>query len=340
MDFREKTILFVSASFFGYERAIIARLKQLGASVDYFDERPSNSVVIKGIIRVNRKFHQRTIAEYYRKISRQITSKNYDYFLLIKGESVPLEFLKEFIRNHPDTERIFYTYDAVAEYPRFQQLFPYFHRNITFEPSDARQYGLEFRPLFFIDEYRLLQKKQPQDLDIVFVGSAHTDRFLIGEKAKKQARHLSLKTFFYYYSPSKFAFRMKQIFDKSFKYFDVKSISFNKLSHEEILDLYSRAKAVLDINKPFQFGLTMRTFEVLASQTKLITTNPEIIKYPFYHADNVLIISRTSPEFPKSFFTVPFARMDEGILSKMTLDSWLEAVFSANQKEFWHCCVQ
>ena len=57
----------------------------------------------------------------------------------------------------------------------------------------------------------------------------------------------------------------KKIFDQNFKRFDLDKLSFDKLTHEQISDIYSNSFAVLDINKPFQLGLSMRTFDTLAS---------------------------------------------------------------------------
>lgn len=222
---------------------------------------------------------------------------------------------------------IFYLYDSVKEYPRFLDLLPYFDKKITFEPSDAKKYKLQFRPLFFIDDYISESKKENLKYDLVFIGSAHTDRFLVGEKVEEKAKKLGLKTFMYYFAPSKTALKLRQIFDKNLQKISLKKVNFKKLTHLEISKIYSETKAVLDLNKPFQFGLTMRTFETLASKKKLVTTNPEIKNYPFYHSQNILVIDRNSVELDLSFFQSEFRKIDEQDLYKMSLASWLEDVF-------------
>jgi len=339
MSFSGKRILFISASFFSYEKAIIQLLEKLGASVDFFDERPSNSVFSKGIIRVNRKFYQQKINQYYQSISEKTTGEKYDFFLLIKGESVPEKFLENFKNQHSETQMIFYLYDSVKEYPRFLDLLPYFDKKITFEPSDAKKYQLQFRPLFFIDDYVSESKKENLKYDLVFIGSAHTDRFLVGEKVEEKARILGFKTLMYYFAPSKTALKLRQIFDKNLQKINLKKVTFKNLTHLEISKIYSETKAVLDINKPFQFGLTMRTFETLASEKKLITTNPEIKNYPFYHPQNILVIDRNSVELEPSFFQSEFQKIDEEDLYKMSLTSWLQEVFLLNDDSYWKKCL-
>lgn len=335
MNFNKKKILFLSANFFGYEIAIENRLRELGAEVDFFNERPSDSVLTKGMIRVRSQLYQKKINRYYEKIWKQIAGLQYDYLLLIKGESIPLSFLEKFAAANPQTQKIFYSYDAVKEYPKFQKLYPFFNLNFTFEPCDAKEYHLHFRPLFFLNDYGFTGEAGKPKYDIVFIGTAHTDRYLIGEKIKELSDMLNLKTFFYYYAPGKVAFVLKKIFDKHLMSFDMKRLSFKKLKHSEIAALYADSFAVLDINKPFQNGLTMRTFEALASGKKILTTNSDIQNYPFYLTENIQILNRNHLEIDKEFFNTPFRKIDEGLLEKMSLDSWLHCVFFQHQDEYW-----
>lgn len=335
MNLQGKKILLLSANFFDYEKAIVNRLKEFSAEVDFYNERPSNSVFTKGIIRVKSSLYQTRIEKYYQKISHQTKNKNYDFFLLIKGETIPFSFLKEFRERNPAAKMIFYSYDAVIEYPKFSKLYSYFDLNFTFEPQDALKYQLHFRPLFFLNNYENLQEGKTRKYDVVFIGSAHTDRYLIGEKVREQCSKLSLKTFFYYYAPGKFTFILKKIFDKNLQKFELSKLSFKQLSHSEINDIYKDSFAVLDINKPFQNGLTMRTFEALASGKKLITTNVDVANYPFYHPENVLLLDRKKIDLDSQFFQTPFKKIEATILQKMSLDSWLECLFIENQDEFW-----
>ena len=335
MNLEGKKILFFSASFFGYEKAIVNRLQELGAEVDFFNERPSDSVLTKGIIRVANHLYQMKIQKYYGNIFQKTEDKNYDFFLLIKGESIIFSFLEKFKKVHPETKMIFYSYDALREYPKFLKLYPYFDQNFTFEPKDAKKFDLHFRPLFFLNNYRNSQKNNSPKYDLVFIGSAHTDRYLIGEKIRKVCERKNLKTFFYYYAPSKISFTLKKIFDNNLEKFDIKKLSFKKLKHYEIESFYTDAHAVLDINKPFQEGLSMRTFESLAAGNKLITTNPDIKNYPFYNNENILILNRKNLEIDAYFFKKDFDEIDKEILEMMTLDSWLECLFVENQDNYW-----
>lgn len=335
MNLKDQDILFISANFFGYEKEISQRLRQLGSVVDFYNERPSDSLLSKGIIRVNGRLLKNKINAYYQKILEETKTKNYDYFLLIKGEAIPFFFLEQFRAYHSKTKMIYYSYDAVLEYPKFLKLFPYFDENFTFEPQDALHYKLHFRPLFFLDSYQNSELKTEVKYDLAFIGSAHTDRYVIGEEIHHICQRNKLKTYFYYFAPSKHTFLLKKLFDKNLKKFDLKKLSFKKLDHVEIAQIYAASHAVLDLNKPFQAGLTMRTFESLAAGKKLITTNADVKNYPFYNRENILIIDRSNITLNSQFFESDFKKMDEEQVNMMSLDSWIECLFFKHQDDYW-----
>ncbi|MBB4807781.1 hypothetical protein HNP38_003097 [Chryseobacterium defluvii] len=332
---KDKKILFLSVSFFKYERAIAKRLTEWGAEVDFYDERPSNSNFSKGIIRFNKKLYQLQIHTYYKRILKEIQHRKYDYFLLIKGEAIPVFFLEEIKRNNPRMEMIHYNFDPLTEYPGLVANLKYFDKKFTFERSDAHTYHLHFRPLFYLEEYKDRGEVTSFEYDMVFIGSAHTDRYVVGEKVKAVADQLHLKCFFYYYAMGRAAFRLKKLIDKNLKQFDLRKVSFKKLSHQEIIAYYGKSKSVLDINKPFQEGLTIRTFEVLAAGRKLVTTNADIKNYPFYNPDNILIIDRENVSLKPDFFTTEFTKPDEKTLYMMSLDSFIECLFVEDQDQYW-----
>lgn len=335
MNFVGKKILLVSVSFFGYEKAIYDKLIQKGAIVDFYDDRPSNSLWVKALIRLNKKLLRWFIDRYYRSILNTIQYNTYDYLLVIKGEAIPKVFLEKIRIQNPNIIIIGYTFDSVEEHPYFKQLIPYFDRTFTFDKTDAQYLNINFRPLFCIDEYYQKSQNIESSLDLVFIGSAHTDRYIVGQRVQQVIRQLNLKSFFYYYGHSQWVFGLRKFFDVHYRIFRLKDLSFHSLSHQEIMKYYQNTKAVLDINKPYQNGLTMRTFEVLAFGKKLITTNANIKNYPFYDERNILIIDRECPILNEDFFRIPFSQIDEKILYEMSLDAWLNDLFAeANGKKY------
>jgi repressor of nif and glnA expression len=96
MSFKNKNILFISVKTFDYEKFIVQKLEELGAKVTFFDERPRNTVLVKGLIRIKKDLYSRQIENYYNKILNKIKDFQFDYLFVIKGEVIPNFFLLNF----------------------------------------------------------------------------------------------------------------------------------------------------------------------------------------------------------------------------------------------------
>lgn len=325
-----KKILFISVSFFSYEKIIKNKLEERGANVDFYDERPSNSIFVKGLLRIKRDAYKVQIKKYYDKILDEIKGKTYDYFFLIKGEVIPLYFIKMVKQRNPGIILIYYNYDSFLNNPNALDFLPLFDHNFTFDTEDAERYNLNFRPLFYSDDYkriRLESKNVEKEYDIAFIGTAHSDRYLISEEVSEQAQKIGLKHFAYYYCQAKSVFLYKSLFDKSFKKFIYKKLSFKSLTHSQIIDIYSKCDYILDINHPSQKGLTMRTFETLGAGKKLITTNTDIKNYKIFDSGNILVIDRNNLKLDPEFFKAKYVNLDESTLYDMSIEGWIDNMF-------------
>ena len=67
----------------------------------------------------------------------------------------------------------------------------------------------------------------------------------------------------------------------------------------------------------------MRTFEVLASGKKLITTNASITDEPFFDPQRIRVIDRKNPYIPTSFVNAVIPAMSEDFLNRYDLRSWV-----------------
>ncbi|QXU41681.1 hypothetical protein [Pedobacter sp. D749] len=333
--FKNKSILILSVKFFNYENLIKDELSLMGAKVDLFDERPSNSFYSKAVIRLKKSFYQRKIDQYYRDIIRKVKVNKYDFFLLIKGEVVPIFFLEFLKSNNPGLVFIYYTYDSFKNNPNGLNILSHFERKFTFDRMDAVEHGLSFRPLFFASDYADVKGNNDLlDYDIAFIGTAHSDRYTLSQAIEKLVKSIGLKMFNFYYSPSKILFYFRKLTDKNFRKFDREKISFGSLSHKQIIAVYRKSKAILDINHPGQNGLTMRTFETLGMGKKLITTNKDIKNYPFFSSNNILIIDRDIPNLHIEFFKNDFEKIDQEIYFLMSLRGWLKELFE-QESNIW-----
>lgn len=329
-----KRILFMSIKFFNYENLIKQELEALGASVDWYDERPSNTLFTKAMIRIRKSLVKHSIEKYFHSLMADTQNKKYDYFLLIKGETTPKFFLEYLRKANPDIKLIFYTWDSFVNNSAGQAIIKEFDATFSFDNDDAKKYGMKFRPLFFSRDYERINYEDAKEskldnkiYDLSFIGTAHSDRYTIAEKVRLVCLEQQLLVYIYYYSASKLFFYLKKVFNNEFRVFDKNKISFISLSHSQIIDIFTKSKAILDINHPNQKGLTMRTFEALGASRKLVTTNSEILNYPFYNPVNVLIIDRNTPKINTDFFVIPFSPISPKVYEAMSLRGWCLEIF-------------
>lgn len=322
---------------FNIEKEIKNKLEENGALVTYFDERPSNSNFAKGIIRLRRAVYQKKIDRYYDQILKNVETEKFDFLFVNRGEVITANFLKRFKEIQPQCEMIFFTWDSFTNHAHPTTILNYFHKRFTFDLEDAEKYQIGFRPLFYLDPYKEIRGKNTSnfEFDLLFLGTAHSDRYLISSQIKEWCSKNNLKMFTYYYMHSKAVFLFQKMFDKSFKKFDYKKLSFKSLKTAEIIELYKNSKVILDINHPGQKGLTMRTFEAIGAGKKMITTNAEIKKYPFYSPKIFYVIDRNEIHLSKEFFTEASTELSEEMYYRCSIEGWLSDLFLKSESSDW-----
>lgn len=331
-----KRILFFSVQTFNLEKEIVLKLKELGAYVRYFDERPSNGILVKGIIRIKKELYQKRIDKYYQSILKELENEKFDFLFVNKGEVVPAFFLEAFSKLHPECLKVFYTWDSFANNKHPEKIIEYFDRKYSFDSEDAIKYNLNFRPLFFLDSYKKIYKSDTKKIyDLVFLGTAHSDRYKISNEVNNWCNTKGLNTFFYYYLPGKIVYYLKRKFDKTFQQFDVKKLSFKSLTTNDILNYYDQSNLILDINHPLQKGLTLRVFEAIGAGKKIITTNKHIKKYSFYNPNNIYIIDREHIVLNDAFFKNEYQDISADLYQRASIEGWLNCLFFEKEPDIW-----
>lgn len=334
---KNKNILFFSVQTFNLEKEIIKKLEEFGASVDYYDERPSNNNFVKGIIRLKRSVYQHRIDKYYGRILKKVSQKKYDFLFVNRGEVITEFFLKNFKITQPECILIFYTWDSFTNHAHPVSILKYFDKKFTFDSDDAVKYNICFRPLFYLDAYKEISATKHEKLkyDLLFLGTAHSDRYRISNVVVNWCCKNELTSFCYYYMHGKIVYYYKKIFDKTFEEFDFKKLSFKSLTTNDIKTLYTQSNVILDINHPGQKGLTMRTFESIGAQKKMITTNSEIKRYSFYNPKNIFVIDRDDIKLDKTFFESRYEPLDIDFYECASIDGWLKCLFIKNEPNVW-----
>ena len=320
-----KNILFICRKYFGYEKEIISTLEILGANVDHLIDVPFDSTLLKAIIRVIPNIANNRAASIYKKQLRNLGINNYDFIFIIIGETISERFLNSLKKNNPDAKLILFIWDSIKNNRRnLVPKFKIYDKVLSFQKEDAKKYNILFSPLFFITSFSAIERQIPEDFefDLSFFGTAHADRPKIVQNLIQNLPSI-VKFHSYLFLHSRWLFRLYKLIYSP--YFGIKeeNINYQRVTKDYIAEVYSKSKAVLDIQHPKQTGLTIRTFEVLASGRKLITTNSDIVNYEFYSADRILIIDRKNPIISTDFLFKEIAPISNEFLEKYSLKSWL-----------------
>jgi hypothetical protein len=329
-----KKVLLIAARFFGYEEEIRAKLKMLGVDVHYFDQRPSNSFLVKGLIRINKHFLANTIRKYYGRLIEKTKSIQYDYVLFISPEAITKTIFLQLKQAQPQACFILYMWDSFKNKSNnVKDILPHFDKRFSFDRQDCEipEIKIHYRPLFFLNDYSAISTSAEKEYDLLFIGTIHSDRYKILSRLREICNENGLRYFYYLYFPSKILFYLRRLKDASLRKADIREFNFTALAKAEILKLAEKSKAVIDIQHPKQNGLTIRTMEVLGARRKLLSTNEDIVNYDFFHANNIYVLDRNAIKIDLSFMDKPIVPIRNDIYNKYSIDGWIKEIFSLNE---------
>lgn len=332
---RKRSVLMICASFFGYDKRICRALQDDGYEVDLVDEKPNSGFVAKACIRYNMGLYRPAIRKYYEEIIGRNRHKIYDYILVVKGEAVNEEIIGLLRQAYPDAGFVLYLWDSVANIPDCEKRMKLYDRVLTFDPADAKEYGIAHRPLFFAKEYESTPAENRQfEYDFSFIGTAHTCRPRIVNELGRNRLEKGGKYFSFLYLPHPLVFAYNKALNRDYAAVKKSDINFAPMSTAEIKAVYSKSKCILDVEHQKQRGLTMRTIELVGMQKKIITTNPIVKEYDFYNPANICVIDRQNPVVKESFWDLEYEPIPQKILDKYSINAFVREIFDLKETEY------
>src|SRR5450830_142457 len=309
-------ILLICPSFYDYHKQIVNELQRQGHEVTFFAERPTRL-----IYSFAKKLPQNLTNFIFDKFQQKILSiyKNhtFDLVLVIRGEIIAPWLINSMRGLQPSCRFVLYQWDSLKVVD-FEKLIPLFDQTETFDSVDAKSLGISYFPLFFVPGYRSDKQISIKTSDLTFVGSYHETRYLKLKKVHRYCEEHGI-SFEYFLYISIFDFIKLHIMRKKVPSFS--EVSVKKLDQTKIVKRYLGASAVLDIENERQSGLTIRTFEVLATNRYLVTTNqmspvllPEL-------SSRIVHIDIDNLSFSKDDFRADL--LDDDQLDRYALSSWI-----------------
>lgn len=304
MKYGNKNILLYMTDFYGYNNDIINEIKRQGWNVTWYQDKVKFNICERMLSKVYNGQKKKKFMNYFIKVLEKEKNQKFDLILIIFGATFMngkhIDLLKTIF---PQTPIVYYAWDSVENFPSIRSLFEHADVAYSFDKNDCQQYGVNFLPLFYVvkDDFK---KNINYEWDVSTVMSFYN---------KKSASLLSVldvlpdqisKNLFIRFRDKIYSLYMN-IVNRS-TYLKIKKyVRYDSLSREECIDLFRKSRAVIDCPLPNQNGLTMRTFEALALNRKLITTNKNIKKYDFYSPDNIYVVNKKE-KIPINFFNTSF----------------------------------
>lgn len=100
------------------------------------------------------------------------------------------------------------------------------------------------------------------------------------------------------------------------------------MPYEDVMKNVACCKCVLEIKEAGQSGLTLRAIEALYFRKKLITSDENIVFYPWYNSNNIFILKEgTTLEEIEKFFKKDYKELPNEMYTMYNPEYWLESFF-------------
>lgn len=318
-------ILFIGPRFNNYQKTINSTIHKSGlySKVDYISDCPLGDIGLFAIItNICPSLKSLLIKRYNNLIKNKIHYNKYNVIFIIRGEFVNPNVLKLTHEEIPDMKIIVYQWDSIKNNKNAKNLFQIADETYTFDYKDSEDYELKYVPLFYSWKESGVKEieRNNQTIDIMSIGTYRKNRVPYINVMKNICERQNLKYKFHNFMRLGAFIKNRQ--KLGIKFADV---NFNRISYRKYYSILQESKAVLDIQSPTQSGLTIRTMETLSLGKKLITTNSNIKKEPFYNSNNVFIINTPDDLYTQRFndFLIADFLPTSGLL---TLTEWLKRI--------------
>lgn len=241
-----------------------------------------------------------------------------DYTLVIRADFLNSDAIA---RLKEKTRRLFaYQWDGYKRSVGVKDLIHFFDRFFVFDTDDYKRYNPLFSNIEFITNFYLDNepRNEVEDGSVFFIGRYLSERAnpifkiseLLNEKGIKANINIVAKS--------------KSV-RKKLEAYKITLLE-EPLSYQKMFMLLKSASYILDFENAEQNGLTFRVFESLFFQKKLITNNPLIKGYDFYHPNNIFVWDEKNIGEIEAFLNKPYKMLDKEIISKYSCQNWIKNI--------------
>lgn len=201
---------------------------------------------------------------------------------------ISIDDLKEFQLKNPETEVNLFLINSIdAGSPTMQSIknlvFSYPWKQIfSFDPVETEKYSFKSLGLCYYSKHDLPQNVEKDISDAYFIGGL------------KGGRDEVIYSLYHYLVDHgiKCNFNLMNYKNNKCKDQEIRSFSGGWIPYEKVLEGINNSKCIIEIMQQNQNGPSLRYFEAVCYNKKLLTNNPHIIKYPYYNSDNMRVFQK------------------------------------------------
>lgn len=327
-------ILFISPEFYQYTNAIISELDKHNVETVFYPWWPHLNLLSKYFFKKKENVRRRKMNKYLNKIIKD--NKDTDFALILLNSAITFnrEQIQRLNAAFPKARKIFFMWDSIVNYPVTETFLDLFDKFYSFDKVDCEKYHLIYRADFA--DPALMAKESlemDKDIDLFFIGSVDPYRYRTLKKVEKYCLENNLTYKFVMFFRSKTIFRLNKLFYKDFRKAKASEFIFKPIVGEEKDKLFARSKAMLEIVRERQNGMSMRSIESSMIGMKMITTQEAIKLYNLYNENNIGIISDDDYSAINSeFLNREFEPLDKKVLEEYSVSSFVKTIILDNLK--------
>jgi len=173
---------------------------------------------------------------------------------------------------------------------------------------DCNRYGMKLYEGGGYFKIHKVNKKIPE-YDVFYVGK---DKGRLGklQQLQKQFNDLGLNTYFHITAERRYSLKRNKYYKPSIPY-------------EQVLDTLGKSRSILHLVDGCQTGISVRVEESLIHEIKLITDNQNLMKYDFYHPNNVFILGLDDIKNLPAFLDLPYEPVKSKFYEHMYFEDFI-----------------
>ena len=334
---KKVNILFISPEFYQYINAITDELKRNDVEVTYFKWWPSLGVFKKYYFKKNAKYRNRLMQKYLEKILAETNGVVFDMVFLCSTIYFTREQTKQLLDAFPTAKHVFFMWDTIVNYPVTETYLDLFDEFYSFDKTDCEKYSLKYHPTFADPSVLELEKanleSQQKDLDLFFLGSVDGYRYKLIKEVESYCLNNNISFKAYMYFKSKLLFHLAKLLYREMRHAKKSEFVFTPIKGKEKEELYSHSRAILEIVRERQNGMSMRSIESQMVNIKMVTNQDTIKLYNLYNPNNVCVISENDCSgINREFLDSKIASVSEDVKNQYKVSTFVKDLFLDNLK--------